>query len=115
MAASLRVYLDEDVDVLLARLLNPRGLDCVTAAELGHLGWDDEQHLEWAAAEERVTVTHNRIDFENLARAWWNQTREHAGIVLAVRRANTYDLLRHVLPILSLYDQSSWRSVVIYA
>jgi predicted nuclease of predicted toxin-antitoxin system len=89
MAVSLRVYLDEDVDVLLARLLNARGFDCVTAAELGHLAWEDEQHLEWAAAEERVTVTHNRVDFENLARHWWQQSREHAGIILAIRRANT--------------------------
>ena len=64
MAAALRVYLDEDVDVLLARLLSSRGFDCLTASELGHLGWTDQQHLEWAAAEERIMITHNRVDFE---------------------------------------------------
>ena len=45
-----------------------------------------------------VIITHNRVDFQNLARQWWQQSREHAGIILAVRRASTHDLLRHVLP-----------------
>lgn len=115
MAAVLRIYLDEDVDVLLARLLGPRGYDCVTASELGHLGWTDQQQLDWAAADERVTITHNRVDFENLARAWWAHPRDHAGIVLAVWRANTYDLLRRVLPVLALYDRAGWQNIVTYA
>ena len=33
----------------------------------------------------------------------------------AVRRADTYDLLRHVLPVLRLYDQAGWRNSVVYA
>ena len=65
MAAALRVYLDEDVDVMLARLFGARGFDCVAASELGHFGWSDEQHLERAATEERVIITHNRVDFQN--------------------------------------------------
>ena len=115
MAAALRVYLDEDVDVLLARLLSSRGFDCLTASELGHLGWTDQQHLEWAAAEERIMITHNRVDFENLARQWWSQTRDHAGIVLTVRRTNTHEVIRRVVPVLSLYEQSSWHNTVMYA
>jgi predicted nuclease of predicted toxin-antitoxin system len=115
MAVGLRVYLDEDVDVLLSRLLKARGFDSVTASELGHLGWSDEQHLEWADTEDRVTITHNRVDFENLARQWWTQSRGHGGVVLAVRRANSYELLRRVLPVLSLYDQAGWHNVVMYA
>ena len=111
----LRVYLDEDVDVLLARLLGARGFDCVTASELGHLGWTDEQQLEWSAAEERTLITHNRVDFENLARQWWSRSKAHAGIILAVRRANSNELLRRVLPILALYDQAGWRNVSMYA
>lgn len=64
----MRVYLDEDVDVLLGRLLVSRGFDCVSASELGHLAWPDEQHLEFASDQDRILVTHNRVDFEDLAR-----------------------------------------------
>ena len=111
----MRVYLDEDVDVLLGRLLVARGFDCLSAFEAENLGWTDVQQLEFAAEQGRILVTHNRVDFENLARVWWNDARDHAGIILAVRRANTYELLRRVLPVLVTYDQTGWRNVVLYA
>jgi predicted nuclease of predicted toxin-antitoxin system len=115
VAELLRIYLDEDVDVLLARLLGSRGFHCVSASELGHLAWTDAQHLEFAAGQGAILITHNRVDFENLARQWWDQSKNHAGIVLAFRRANTHVLLRRLLPVLACYDQSGWRNVVMYA
>jgi hypothetical protein len=111
----LRIYLDEDVDILLAQLLCSRGFACTFALQEHHLRWSDEQHIEWATSETRIVVTHNRLDFEALARQWWSQSKEHAGIVLAVRRANTYDLMRRLLPVLACYDQVGWRNVVMYA
>lgn len=113
--APLRVYLDEDVDVLLAPLLAARGIDCLTTVGAGNLNRTDEQQLTFALQETRLVITHNRTDFEDLAIAWWNQQHDHAGIVLAIRRADTYDLARHVLPVLLLYDQSGWRNAVLYA
>jgi predicted nuclease of predicted toxin-antitoxin system len=111
----LRVYLDEDVDVLLAGLLTARGYDCLTTMTAGRLGKTDEEQLEFAGQESRVLITHNRTDFENLARAWWSAQRDHAGIVLALRRADVYDLARHVIPVLQLYDQAGWRNTILYA
>jgi hypothetical protein len=83
----LRIYLDEDVDVLLAPVLAAHGLETLTAAAAGALGWSDEAQFTFAAQESRVLVTHNRTDFEHLAVAWWGQ-RDHAGVVLAIRRAD---------------------------
>ena len=111
----LRTYLDEDVDVLLAKLLIARGFDCATASQLGHISWTDEAQLEYATNDNRILITHNRVDFENLAVAWFGSNRAHAGIVLAIRRADTYDLARHVLPVLGMYDQGGWRDLVLYA
>ena len=110
----VRTYLDEDVDVLLARLLGSRGFDCVSASELGHLAWTDAKHLDFAAEQGRILITHNRVDFENLAKQWWNQSKDHAGIMLAFRRANTHEVLRRVLAVLSNYDQPGWQNVVMY-
>jgi predicted nuclease of predicted toxin-antitoxin system len=114
-ADQLRVYLDEDVDVLLAPLLTTHAIDCLTTLVAGNLGRTDEEQLTAALQESRVLITHNRTDFENLAVAWWGQQRDHAGILLAVRRSDTYDLLRHILPVLHLYDQVGWRNTVLYA
>lgn len=113
--APLRVYLDEDVDVLLAPLLAVHGIDCLTTVAAGNLGRTDEEQLAFALQASRIVVTHNRTDFENLAVAWWGQQRDHAGILLAVRRSDSYELARHALPILQLYDQAGWRNLVVYA
>jgi hypothetical protein len=64
----LRTHLDEGVDVLLGRLLGSRGFGCMSASDRGHLAWTDTEHLESAAEQARILITHNRIDFENLAR-----------------------------------------------
>ncbi len=87
--AGLRVYQDEDVDVLLGNLLTFHGFDCRTSFQEGHLGWSDEAHLLHASGDSRILITHNRKHFESLAVAWWKKQQEHAGIVLAVRRADT--------------------------
>ena len=111
----LRVYLDEDVDVLLAVLLGAHGIDCLTTLAAGNLGRSDEEQLTFALRESRVLTTHNRTDFENLAVAWWSGQHDHAGIIVAIRRADTYDLARHVLPVLQLFDQTGWRNALLYA
>jgi len=112
---ALRVYFDEDVDVLLAPLLAAHGIDCLTTVAAANLGRTDEEQLTFALQESRILVTHNRTDFEDLAVQWWNQQRDHAGIILAIRRVDTYDLARHVLPVLQLFDQAAWINAVLYA
>jgi hypothetical protein len=77
---ALRVCLDDDVDVLLGRLLDARGFDSLSASRAGNLAWPDQRRLEFAAAEERVLITHNRVDFEELAKQWWKQSRDHGQI-----------------------------------
>jgi len=113
--SALRLYLDEDVDVLLADLMAARGFDCLTTVNAGHLGWSDEAHLDYALQESRILISHNRQDFEQLAVRWWRQQKQHAGIIIAIRRANTYELARHVMPVLVRYDQAGWRNCVMYA
>jgi hypothetical protein len=95
--------------------LAAHGIDCLTTLAAGNLRLSDAEQLAFAHQESRVLITHNRTDFESLAISWWRQQRDHSGIVLAMRRADTYDLARHVLPVLQLYDQAGWRNTVLYA
>jgi predicted nuclease of predicted toxin-antitoxin system len=112
---SLPLYFDECVDVLVARLLETRGYDCLTALDAGQLNRDDETQLETATNLGRILITHNRVDFERLAIAWWAQGKTHAGIILAVRRADSFELARRILPVLTRYDQVGWRNSTLYA
>ncbi len=101
--------------MLLASLLAAQGLDCLTTVDAGRLGSTDEGQLDFATQQGRILITHNRVDFENLAVDWWSRPKDHAGIVLAVRKVDTYDLARRLLPVLGLYDQAGWRNLVLYA
>jgi len=66
------------VDLVIAKALRGRNIDVLTALEAGRCGDTDEQHLEFAAREARVLVTHDQ-DFLVLHA---NGT-PHAGIVYA--------------------------------
>jgi len=55
----VRLYLDEDVNVLVADLLNARGFDVLTVRDAGKLQASDKEQLAYAVNQQRALVTHN--------------------------------------------------------
>ena len=96
----IELYLDEDVDVLLADLLRARGFTVITTREAGQLGKDDVSQLDYAVSRQKTFFTHNRADFEALAQTCFTTGRPHYGIIIAVRR-DPYELIRRLLIILN--------------
>lgn len=82
----VELYLDEDVDVLVAELLRSYGFDASSAQERNQLRWSDQEQLAYAASQKRALLTHNRVHFESLAQEYYASGKIHAGIILAVRR-----------------------------
>ncbi len=80
------LYLDEDVSVVLGAILRARGFNVLTARDAKQLGRTDVEQLMVAAAANRVLLTHNRVDFEQLHQEWVESEQAHAGIVIARRR-----------------------------
>jgi hypothetical protein len=89
------LYLDEDVSVLLANLLQARGLNVTTAREQSMLGKSDEAQLICAVSLKRCILTHNRLDFERLHKDYITTGSKHPGIIIAARR-NVHELVRRV-------------------
>jgi predicted nuclease of predicted toxin-antitoxin system len=58
----IRLYLDEDVNVLVADLLRARGFDVITARDAEQLSITDVAQFAYAVNQGRTLVTHNRID-----------------------------------------------------
>jgi predicted nuclease of predicted toxin-antitoxin system len=58
----IELYLDEDVDVLVADLIRARGFTASTARDVGNLHEDDDEQLAHAADNQLAFVTHNRAD-----------------------------------------------------
>jgi predicted nuclease of predicted toxin-antitoxin system len=82
---SLRLLLDEDSQAqLLVKLLTAAGHDVLTINEIGLAGCTDNVVLDYAIQENRILLTHNCDDFEELHQANPN----HSGIFAVYRNAN---------------------------
>lgn len=96
----IELYLDEDVDALIADLLRARGFKVTTTQEAGQLGKGDEQQLVYAVSQQKAFFTHNRNDFETIAEEYFAAGKEHHGIIIGVRRY-PYEIARRLLVILN--------------
>jgi len=94
------LYFDEDVSVLIAKLIASRGFSTLTTRHAGQRRASDAEQLAFAVQREMAIVSHNRIDFERLARHYIDEGRRHSGIIIAVRRP-PYDIARRLLLLLN--------------
>jgi hypothetical protein len=83
------LYLDENIEPPIGRLLARRGHDVLTTQDAGQKGATDPQQLLTATEAGRIVVTHDD-DFLFIHR-WWNDfsglcegtlPREHAAVLL---------------------------------
>jgi predicted nuclease of predicted toxin-antitoxin system len=107
------LYLDEDVNVLVADLLQARGFDVITARDAGQLHATDAEQLAYAVSQARTLVTHNRTDFEELVQSYFNLGQTHYGVILAVRRP-PQEVARRLLTILNHVTMDEMRNQVRY-
>jgi predicted nuclease of predicted toxin-antitoxin system len=94
------LYLDEDVNVLLADMIRARGFGVMTTQEAGRMGSSDREQLAFAASQGKTILTHNRVHFETLARTYCKEKKPHSGLIIAVRR-RPKELARRVLIVLN--------------
>lgn len=78
----MRVYLDENLSPRVAQILRARGIDAISAYEVGNVGLDDGAQRPYATAAGRVIVTGNVEDFVALDRVAIAANASHAGMVL---------------------------------
>jgi len=77
-----------------------------SCGETNTLGWDDEDHLIYAAERGMALLTSDASDFIPLAKRWFASEREHAGIIIAPEfsRRQMGILLRWTLRLLDTLD-----------
>lgn len=109
----IELYLDEDVSVLVADLLRGRGFAVTTTRDEHRLGSSDESQLAYAADNGMTLLSHNRVDFETLAREYAQSDRPHGGIILSGRHS-PYELVRRLLLILDQVSADEMRDLIRY-
>lgn len=79
----LSIYLDDcSDDDRLINILRRAGYVVISPRDAGTLGWDDADHLQYAAQRDYALLTHNPQDFQDLHNVWQAQGRRHSGILL---------------------------------
>jgi predicted nuclease of predicted toxin-antitoxin system len=79
----MRIFLDEDVaSALLTQLLRRAGHDVLLRADLGLGGEPDAVVLRTAIREDRVLLSRNHRDFENLHVLVFEAQGRHSGILV---------------------------------
>lgn len=79
----IRLYLDEDIPIQLARALRQRGVDILTTQEAEMGESTDEQQVGFAAEQQRTILTHNKQHFIKIHHAIIEKGMEHWGIIVA--------------------------------
>jgi hypothetical protein len=92
----VRLYVDEDVSVLLATLLRHRNVDATTARDWKMLHKEDIEHLEFASSMNAAIVAHNREHFEELFTSFTEQGRAFGGIII-IKQKSSYLLADSLL------------------
>jgi predicted nuclease of predicted toxin-antitoxin system len=86
----MRLYLDDDsVSNRLVHLLRQAGHDVQLPSDVGNSGKKDAVHLRHAIHEDRVFLTHNYGDFEDLHELLTEARGHHPGICV-IRRENDH-------------------------
>jgi len=113
MSLFIRLYLDEDVDVLIARLLRSHGFEATTTLEENLRGQTDKEQLAFATKCDMCLFTHNRDDFVRLAQDYLTSDAHHFGIVIATPRP-PHEVVRRLLLILNRVTADEIRDHVRY-
>jgi predicted nuclease of predicted toxin-antitoxin system len=80
---SPKLLLDEHIWAYLAKLLREQGFDVIHVNEVNLVGSPDKQIMSYAVGEHRAVVTFNIKDFVPLAVQYYEDGKEHYGIVVS--------------------------------
>ncbi len=108
-----RLYLDEDIDIVIADLIRSRNFEVTTTNDVGRKGKSDPEQLDYAVSREYVIVTHNRVDFERLAQQYFAENRIHYGIIIAVQRLPG-DVAKRLAEKLNDFTADEMKNQIIY-
>ena len=110
---SIKLYLDEDVDPLLAKILRNRGYDVITTQEANMLSSSDDVQLEFAIRQGRAFFTHNVEHFPKIAGDCATSGKTHFGIILS-DQLPFKELLRRMLRLLTRHSAKTIREQLVW-
>ena len=109
----IEIYLDENVHVLIAKIVQSHGFKAVTTQEVRRGGTSDREQLKYANEQNYAILTHNRVDFEELAKDCFASGKNHSGIIIAADNS-PQEIARRLLVILNDFTADEMKNQIIY-
>src|SRR5215213_6872316 len=81
--SSPKLLLDEHIWAYLAKLLREQGFDVIHVTEVDMIATPDDKIMAYAVSEHRAVVTFNIKDFVPLAVQYYEDGKEHYGVVVS--------------------------------
>jgi len=109
----IEIYLDENVHILIAKIIESHGFKAIATQEAGNKGASDPEQLEYATRNGYAILTHNRRDFEELAAEYFASGKEHYGIVIAADNS-PQEISRRMIAVLNDFTADEMKNQIIY-
>jgi predicted nuclease of predicted toxin-antitoxin system len=112
----VRLIADENFngDVIRGMLLRRPDLDIVRVQDVGLAGASDPAILEWAAANDRIILSHDRSTLPDFAYERVAIGEEMPGVFILDERFPVGQALQELLLITECSEHSEWSNLVIY-
>ena len=112
----LRLLADENFngDIVRALLLRQPDLDIVRVQDVGLVGVGDPDILAWAAANDRIILTHDRATLPDYAYERLAVGENMPGVFILSDRFPVGDATREILLITAVSEQPEWSDRVVY-
>jgi len=110
MPESLKLYLDQMFQTEVAEVLHRQGHDIIRASETGQARANDQQILNKAISENRILIT---LD-EHFGDWVILPLSRHPGVIrLKVNPTTSENVVKILVPFLSLYPQEKFRNYLV--
>ncbi len=109
----IEIYLDENVHVLIAKILRSQGFKAVTTQEVERKGASDPEQINYASEQGYAILTHNRTDFEELAKDYFDAGKNHCGIIIAADNS-PQEIARRLAAVLNDFTADEMKNQIIY-
>ena len=112
----LRLLADENFngDIVRALLLRQPVLDIVRVQDVGLAGASDPDVLDWAAANDRIVLTHYRATLPNYAYERLAACERMPGVFILNDRFPVGHAIREILLMVECSEQPEWSDRVVY-
>ena len=101
-------------DIVRGLFLREPNLDLVRIQDIGLRAVGDPAILDWAAANNRIVLTHDRATMPNFAYERLTRGEEMSGLFVVNDRMPIRQVIDELLLLVDCSQQSEWKGIVLY-